>query len=179
MLIKSNETASPDQCVPWQDAGDRSDIGASFFYIFCNEFPTSEYAVRPGGANMFPPLAPSTGQLCQDPRFTGTEVSNSNIWWEQKLGLEYDRIVSARRLLIINGQYDPTGALNPKLNTRTDRMAARVLNVGDLSHTEDIFSYAVMPKGLNRAADLVSEGPRDSACQPCVFYKTNMDNRLA
>jgi hypothetical protein len=126
------------------------------WWIYCNIFPVSEFAVSPDNS-LFPPyLVDEPAFVCAYPAFAGPDSNHTNQQWVDRYQLTDAALDRVTRLLITKGTSDRTAAIGtPRLTLSTDRNHSRVITALGVGHVEQANSEAIEPRGLKTQLDLV------------------------
>ena len=168
---------TPDNgCIDLNNAnitGGPTFFGDSFQWIRCSYCPESFGDSRPG--SLIPPGGEHGGD-CWTPnvvQWQASDFNETNDYHVKKLNLTVDNLDKTERLLIVQGSYDITTAFGAMqdLTLTSDRNHSRYIYVQGMAHTEDAWSYAVVPRGVKPIIDQVFPPPSSwvnySLATPC------------
>ena len=116
--------------------------GSVFSYIGCSYLALSDTAVLPG--TIFPP-SPANHKVSAALRIHCKQTYNTTILPEAELQKKYHftqaDIQNSTRLLLIQGEFDPTSSVGPKpWDYGPNANASRILYVSDMAHCEDTYA---------------------------------------
>lgn len=155
--------SSSTECLDWQSPQIATSVfgaaGQSWWVIQCHYFFVPGKAIP---EDDMLPTQNTEGRLdCTlDPEWWGSNYNHSAEWFKDHYGLSAENLDKVKRLLIINGQYDPGSAASlPGLTLSSSRNHSRVLNVGQSGHTESSFPLWAYPRGIKATIDEVSIMP--------------------
>jgi hypothetical protein len=148
------------QCLDWQNPNMTSSVlgeASAAWSVIQWQYLNAPTKAIPEGTVL--PAAYTTGRLdCPlSWEWQGDVYNHTLDWFAVHYELNVDNLNKVERLLIINGDYDPTSAKSIReLALSSNRNHSRVINVSGMSHTEASYPMHIFPQGLRPGVDAVS-----------------------
>jgi hypothetical protein len=154
-------TTNTSICVEWESpdisGGEEGLVTTAWFTILCSYVWAPQAAIPPvESGNIFAPKFVNTRQNCPLPQGWWKFPYNTSEEYRRELaGLTKNNLENTERLLIVNGEQDPTSSMSIMgLGFgETGAMRSRELNVGMMAHGEAHLPEWILPKGVKPTID--------------------------